>query len=224
VHAWKRLSIATVIVAAAVVTISPRIRFSAGGALVNLGMGLQDDLHAFDLAHEHSITPQQVWQEFAHNNELSSRVRDVLPRSVEHPLVALAVCMDARIDTSELAGDTRRYYYVVRTAGSILEPAEQEMLELAVRNGVKVLVLTRHTDCAAEKAATHPELRSRFPALVNAVDRRDVRLNEFLQRPLIREKVEKGELLIKQLFVDTTNDHLITAAQLNEAVGKITPH
>ena len=28
--------------------------------------------------------------------------------------------MDARIDTSELVGDTRRYYYIVRTAGSAL--------------------------------------------------------------------------------------------------------
>ena len=44
--------------------------------------------------------------------------------------------MDARIYTNELVGDTRRYYYIVRTAGSVLAPPEQEMLELAVLNGV----------------------------------------------------------------------------------------
>ena len=72
--------------------------------------------------------------------------------------------MDARIDTNELLGDTRHYYYIIRTAGSVLSPREEEMLELAVENGVKLVVLTTHSDCAAEKAASEPETRKRYPA------------------------------------------------------------
>ena len=44
------------------------------------------------------------------------------------------------------------------------------MLELAVENGVKLVVLTTHSDCAAEKAASEPETRKRYPALAQAVD------------------------------------------------------
>ncbi len=191
-----------------VMTVSPRTQFVMGGALVNAGFRLQDPLHNFDLE-KPQLTPQEVWAEFKQQNDLSAKVREQFPRSTEHPLVALLVCMDARIDTSELAGDTRRYYYVVRTAGSVLGPEEQEMLELAVLNGVKVLVLTRHTDCAAEQVAADPEKREQFPRLSAAVNERAARVAEFLKRPLIAERIAKGELLVEQLFIDTRSDHLV---------------
>jgi carbonic anhydrase len=187
--------------------ISPRTQFVMGGALVNAGFRLQDSLHAYDFNDEH-LSPAAVWNEFKSQNDLASSVRHAFPRSTEHPVMALLVCMDARIDTSELAGDTRRYYYVVRTAGSVFEEPEQEMLELAVANGVKVLVLTRHSDCAAEKAAADAETSARFPQLTAAVKRRDDRVEEFLRRPLIAEKIAKGELLVKQVFIDTGDDHI----------------
>lgn len=41
---------------------------------------------------------------------------------------------------------------------------EEEMLDLAVANGVKVIVLTRHSDCAAEKVAKDPALREKTQA------------------------------------------------------------
>jgi carbonic anhydrase len=189
---------------------NPRAEFDLGGALVNVGFRLQDHLHAYDFEHEHEITPAEVWTEFERQNELSSSVRNRFPRSTEHPVIAMLVCMDARIDTSELAGDTRRYYYVVRTAGSVLGVQEQEMLELAVQNGVKVIILTRHTDCAAEKAAADPEKRKAYPALTTAVDERDQRVAEFLARPVIADRIAKGELLVKNLTIDTTSDRLIT--------------
>lgn len=189
---------------------SPRGEFYVGGALVNLGFRLQDRLHAFDFEHEGEITPAQVWAEFERQNEASAAVRSRFPRSTEHPVIAMLVCMDARIDTSELAGDTRRYYYVVRTAGSVLDAQEQEMLELAVQNGVKVIVLTRHTDCAAEKAAANPEQRRAYPALTSSIDERDQRLSEFLARPVIVDRIAKGQLLVKNVLIDTRSDHLVT--------------
>jgi carbonic anhydrase len=125
--------------------------------------------------------------------------------------------MDARIDTSELVGDTRRYYYVVRTAGSVLSPAEQEMLELAVINGVKIILLTTHTDCAAEGAAADPELREDFPALIALMDERARRVEEFMARPTIRDAIAAGELQVKHARIDTSTDRLVVEEKHHDA-------
>lgn len=194
-------------VAAAVLAFSPRAQFVAGGALVNAAYRMQDHLHQYDLEHD-DLTPEQVWERFKAQNELASKVRETFPRTVAHPVVALLVCMDARIDTNELVGDTRRDYYIIRTAGSAMGTKEEDMLELAVANGVKLLVLTRHTDCAAEKAAANPESRAKYPALAQAVDERDARIAEFLARPTVAARIKEGKLLVKQLDIDTRTEHL----------------
>jgi carbonic anhydrase len=217
----RGLVVTAVVVVSAVVlevflTVSPRSQFVMGGALVNAGFRLQDPLHAFNFEKPH-LTAQEVWEEFQQQNSLAASVRKHFPRSTEHPMVALLVCMDARIDTSELAGDTRHYYYVIRTAGSVLGDEEQEMLELAVRSGVKVLVLTRHTDCAAEAVAADPVKRAQFPKLSAAVDVRSAHVEAFLARPYIAEQIASGELLVEQLFIDTRTDQLLT----NEAAAAL---
>jgi len=191
------------------VVMSPRAEFMVGGALVNLGYRFQDRLSKFDFEHDESITPDQIWEELERQNELASAMRGLFPRTVRHPVVAILACMDARIDTSELVGDTRRYYYIVRTAGSVLSPAEQEMLELAVLNGVKIILLTTHTDCAAEAAAADPEARERFPAVISLLDERERRIEEFMARPTIRDAVAAGELQVKHARIDTTTDRLV---------------
>lgn len=186
------------------------VQFLLGGAMVNVGYRLQDHLASYDFApeHEHHISPAQVWTEMLSQNELAAGVRSAFPRSARHPLVAMVVCMDARLDTVELTGDTRKYYYVVRTAGSVLDAKEAEMLELAVENGVKLIVLTTHTDCAAERAATSAELRRRFPALTAAVDARQLRVTELLQRPAIASRIAQGQLAVKRMCIDTATELL----------------
>jgi carbonic anhydrase len=193
----------------AALLLSPRFEFMVGGGLVNLGFSLQDRLSRFDFEHDESITPDQIWKELEEQNDLAADVRDIFPRTARHPVVAILACMDARIDTSELVGDTRRYYYVVRTAGSVLSPAEQEMLELAVINGVKIILLTTHTDCAAEGAADDPELREKFPALTALMDERARRVEEFMARPTIRDAIAAGELQVKHARIDTSTDRLV---------------
>lgn len=197
------------VVALGAVMVVPQVEFVLGGALVNLGYRLQDRLGKYDLEHDESIKPDEIWDELIAHNDLAADVRDRFPRTVRHPVVAILACMDARIDTSELVGDTRRYYYIVRTAGSVLAPAEQEMLELAVINGVKVLVLTSHSDCAAEAAASNPDAREKFPALTELMDERVRRVEEFLARPVISEAIESGELQVKLARIDTNTDRLV---------------
>jgi carbonic anhydrase len=197
--------------------LSPRLQFTVGGALVNIGYRLQDHLSDFDFKGDDSITPGEVWAELERQNELAAGVRDLFPRTERHPVVAILACMDARIDTSELVGDTRRYYYVVRTAGSVLSPAEQEMLELAVVNGVQIILLTTHTDCAAEAAAANPELREKFPALTELMDERVRRVEEFMARPTIRDAIAAGKLEVKHARIDTATDRLIVEEQHHDA-------
>jgi hypothetical protein len=205
---WLGLSLVAVALVLSVV-FSPKAQFLVGGAMVNIGFRLQDRFGEYDFKHDESITPEQIWGELMRQNELAAGVRGLFPRSVRHPVVAILACMDARIDTSELVGDTRRYYYVVRTAGSVMSAAEQEMLELAVINGVRVIVLTTHTDCAAEAVASNPEMRGKFPALVSLMDEREASIEQFLARPVIRDAIEKGELEIKYARIDTKTDRLL---------------
>ena len=180
--------------------------------MVNIGYRLQDRLHNFDFEH-HEITPQQVWDELLAQNRLASSVRATWPRSSHHPLVAMVTCMDARLDTTEIAGDTRRYYYVLRLAGSVMSPKEEEMLELAVANGTKVVVFTTHSDCAAEKVASDAARRAEYPHLTQAIGERQARYDEFLGRSNIRRKTERGELLVKWMHIDTASERITPVAQ-----------
>lgn len=189
-----------------------RAQFIAGGALINLGYRMQDHLERYDFEHHHEITPAEILKEIEAQNDLAATVRESFPRTHRHPLVAMVVCMDARIDSSELMGDTRKYYYIIRTAGSVISEREQEMLELAVENGVKAIVLTTHTDCAAERAAKNPEKRARYPALANAVDERPQRFAELLARPAIASRIAAGTLAVKILDIDTHTERLLETA------------
>ncbi len=211
---WIALAAGLALVLAVALLVSPRAEFVMGGAMVDVGYRLQDHLAAYDLgdadAHHH-ITPDAVWHEFLRQNDLAAGVRRVFPRSRYHPVVAMVACMDARIDTNELTGDTRRYYYIIRTAGSIMSEREEEMLELAVANGVELIVLTTHTDCAAERVARAPEQRSHYPHLVEGVAERERRIAEFLARPAIAERIARGELQVRRATIDTANERLVPA-------------
>jgi hypothetical protein len=183
------------------------IEFVMGGAMINVGYRLQDPLASYDFEH-HEVNPQEVWTEFLSQNRLASAVRERWPRSARHPVIAMIICMDGRLDSNEIAGDTRRYYYVLRLAGSVLSPKEEEMLELAVDNGVKVVVFTTHTDCAAEKAAADPAKRAKYPELSRAIDERKMRYEEFLSRPPIKSRIAQGDLIVQWMDLNTANERV----------------
>ena len=207
----RRLLLATFVLIALVllvVAVSGRAEFMLGGAVVNLGLRLQDHLEPYDPSGSLILEPEQIFERLLEQNLAASKVRSYFPSSVRHPLVAMVVCMDARIDTSELVGDTRRYYYVIRTAGSVLGPQEQDMLELAVENGVKLVLLTTHSECAAERVARDPVQRARYPDLARAVDERARRDQELLQRPALATRIARGELLVRHVHIDTANAYM----------------
>ena len=186
-----------------------RTQFIFGGAMVNIGYRLQDHLASFDFEHEHEISPDDVWKEMQKQNALAAAVRETFPRTARHPLVAMVVCMDARLDTNELTGDTRHYYYIIRTAGSALAEKEGDMLELAMENGVELILLSTHSDCAAEKVAASAALRPRYPALAKAVDEREQRISEFLARPAVAARIASGKLAVKLINIDTMTEKML---------------
>lgn len=209
---WKTpiavLAVAVVLGAGVFLRWGSRIEFVVGGALVNLGYRLQDPLEDYDFEHHHP-SAVEVWDEFLTQNKMAASVRTRWPRTARHPVVAMVACMDARLDTNEIAGDTRRYYYILRLAGSVISEVEEEMLELAVSNGVKVVVFTTHSDCAAEKVAKDVLKRATFPNLSKGVDEREAKFREFLKRPMIRDSLEKKELLVKWMDLDTATEQVV---------------
>lgn len=199
------------LVAALALAFSPKSQFVIGGALVNLGFRMQDHLEDFDLEH-HEHRPDQVVHRVLAQNALAASVRKQFPRTSHHPVVAIVVCMDARIDTEELVGDTRKYYYIIRTAGSVLAEKELEMLELAVANGVESILLTTHTDCAAEKVAGDPAMASKYPQLIDAVKHRAEVDKALLARPAIAERIAAGKLSVRFMNIDTATEQLTELA------------
>lgn len=117
--------------------------------------------------------------------------------------------MDARIDTNELVGDTRRYYYVLRLAARRRASARRRCFELAVDNGVEVVVLTTHSECAADRVASDPALRVRYPHLAAGVDEREARRAEFRARPNIAARLRDGTLRVEQVHIDTHSGRLV---------------
>ncbi|MEZ4391109.1 MAG: carbonic anhydrase [Polyangiales bacterium] len=206
---WVGLLAGVSLAALVGLAVSQKAQFVVGGALVDAGYRMQDRLARFDFQHTgHDMSASAVWQEFMRQNDLASGVRGVFPRSSYHPVVAMVACMDARLDTNEVTGDTRRYYYILRTAGSVLSPREEEMLELAVRGGVRLVVFTTHTDCAAERAAGDPAQRALYPQLSAGVDEREARIREFMARPAIAERVRRGELMVRRALIHTETGRL----------------
>lgn len=209
----RRAKIAGVVIAVVVavplaaLALDDRLEFVVGGALIDLGYRLQDPVEVPPHA-----TPEQMWSELRAHNALAADVRSAFPRSIHHPTVAIVVCMDARIDTDEVLGDTRRYYYVLRLAGSIMSEREEEMLELAVANGVELIVLTTHTDCAAERAAADPASRLRYPAIAAGIDERARRRAEFVTRPEIASRIAAGTLRVEEARIDTATGRLVPGA------------
>jgi hypothetical protein len=104
-----------------------KAQFVLGGAMINAGYRLQDhhDEYDFHDGHdEHRITPESVWQEMLQQNRMAASVRSTFPRTPRHPLVAMVVCMDARMPFSNgqclPSGDLREGPHGLRRASLVL--------------------------------------------------------------------------------------------------------
>ena len=181
------------------------IFFLFGGSMISFGILLQAFQRSYNLSHVTvEISPEEVYKEIQLFNKFSSYVKDVLPSYEHHPLVIIILCMDSRISTEELLGDSRDFYYVIRTAGSVIREKEMEMIELAlVEKSVKSVIFTEHSDCAARKVVSNAEKRNLYPSISRALADREREIVKFLERPVVFQKIKNGQLLVKHAMIDT---------------------
>ena len=191
--------------------LNQKASFLIGGAFINIGYFFQDRIHNYNFNSTESddTTLDEILNGFQARNNLASNIRELFPREPFHPLVAIVTCIDSRIDTNDMLGDTRKFYFIIRNAGSIIEEKEEEMLELAVSKGVKLIVFTRHTNCAAESIKSNPIARLDYPFISKSIEMHEANIRRFLNRPKIKSKISEGKLSIRHAVMDTKTKRLI---------------
>lgn len=124
------------------------------------------------------------------------------------PLALVVICMDSRFSLSRLLADARSYlWFKVRNAGSILSEAILDTMELAVvEKGVRLIVYTFHTGCAAEKGCSAKP--GRYQHLEEALGQRADMLEAFMQRPAVAALIEAGHLHVEISLIDTATGRL----------------
>jgi hypothetical protein len=189
--AWGAVGLVVLGAVTAVAT-SDELDFAIGGALIDLGYFASRIRIASAPA-----SPDALWTALLAHNHAAADVRAAFPRTVHHPEVALVVCMDARIDTNELVGDTRRYFYVLRLAGSVMSEREEEMLELAVDNGVRARRAHDPHRVRGRPRRADPRCAPATRAWPSGVDEREARRAEFVARPDIAARLRDGTLRVE---------------------------
>lgn len=182
--------------------------FFTGGGLVSAGHMVQGFVSGFSRA-GHVGTPQELLDTVLIDNNTASHVERALSGPRRKPEVLAVMCMDPRLNSEVILGDSRGYYDVVRLPGSVLSDEMIEAIELAVEeHAVELVLFTTHTDCAMEKVAASHEAH-RFPGLSNLVHKREEKFEELLRRPAIAERVKSGKLLVKRFKIDTATGSLL---------------
>jgi len=182
--------------------------FFTGGGLVSAGHMVQGLVSGFSRA-GHVGTPQELLETVLIDNKTASHVERAVAGPNRKPEVIAVMCMDPRLNSEVILGDSRGYYDVVRLPGSVLSDEMIEAIELAVEeHAVELVLFTTHTDCAMEKVASGHEAH-RFPGLSNLVHKREEKFEELMRRPAIAERVKSGKLLVKRFKIDTATGHLL---------------
>ncbi|MCC6588318.1 MAG: hypothetical protein IT168_16620 [Bryobacterales bacterium] len=186
--------------------------FFTGGGLVSAGHMVQGFVGGFSRSGEVG-TPDDLLKTVLIDNESASRVERVVSGPRRKPEVLAVMCMDPRLNSEVVLGDSRGYYDVVRLPGSVLSGEMIEAIELGVKeHQVELVLFTTHTDCAMEKVA-HSEAAEHFPALSNAVHKREEMFQALMSRPLIAQRVKEGKLLVKRFRIETPTGKLLPEEQ-----------
>ncbi len=203
------LALGTVVLIVFVALCWRPLMFVGGGGMVSIGHLMQETVSGWRYGGGSSATPQQVLDGILDANDKAAWWREHIPGYVRKPQALVVMCIDPRLDARVVLGDTRDYYDVLRVPGSVLSEQNIEAIELGVKeHEVKVVLFTRHTDCAMEKVAC-TEASHHFPALSDAVHERDEMFEQLLARPIIAERVAAGQLLVRCYTIDTETDRLV---------------
>ena len=182
--------------------------FFTGGGLVSAGHMVQGFVSGFSRA-GHVGTPQELLETLLIDNKSASHLHRALSGPSRKPEVIAVMCMDPRLNSEVILGDSRGYYDVVRLPGSVLSDEMIEAIVLAVEeHGVELVLFTTHTDCAMEKVASSHEA-NRFPGLSNLIHTREEKFEQLMKRPAIQERVKSGKLLVTRFRINTATGDLM---------------
>jgi len=122
-----------------------------------------------------------------------------------HPNMLVVICMDPRISSRDLFLDHRDGMIdTLRLPGSAPTKAALETARLAIEaHHVKLVLWTRHTDCAMERVANDPAISSRYPELRDAVRNYAGILRDFLNSAPIASRCRSGDLQFHFGIIDT---------------------
>lgn len=205
----RGLIFASIVLIGAIVVFWRPILFLGGGGLISVGHVMQEMVSGGRYSDVDHATPEEVLANILDANQKAAWVRERVPGKVRQPQALIVMCVDPRLDARVVLGDSRDYYDVLRIPGSILSEEAIEAVELGVeKHVVKVVLITRHTDCAAEKVAASQDA-DHFPALSDAVRSREAMFDELLARPIIAKRIASGDLIVRRFMIDTETDRLI---------------
>lgn len=194
-------------------------RFYVGAALIEVGYLFQHISYGAPLsAQEGAHTPDEVMTSLDERNSWSAgfrklwRVMDEIGHRDAPPLAGVIVaCMDYRLDTDQILGNSRGEFYVIRKPGAALTNETIEEIFVALHRNPSIILVTTHSDCAMEKLAHTQEGPEKFPNLTAGVLNFKQRLAELQAMPEIQKRVAAGSLKIIMRHIDTQTERLVAA-------------
>jgi hypothetical protein len=89
-----------------------------------------------------------------------------------------------------------------------------EALRLTVRNGVRLVMLGDHDDCAAKDATESPAGQDALPEIAHELTRMPERYRALVEHPEIRRAIEDGRLLVVRVKHHTDTQRLDVLGEL----------
>ena len=195
-----------------------RIAFAFGGQLVFWGRAMMDGETNF-VSGCSEYTPCDLLEVIYERNQLVVRRG---PSKIRVPVGLVITCMDPRIDTSAILGDSRGYFDRVQIPGAVLSAEVMETVRLAVTaHGVKFVMVLSHTDCAMEKIVCSEDADS-YPELRSNVLKRDQSFATLCSQKYVTERVRRDELVVVKALLHTNTWEIEELARFAGPECKIT--
>lgn len=188
------------------------------GGLANLAMVVEGLGAAVAGRARSGRSPHELLGEVERWNRLESRAARLRRPWMRHPVapdVALVRCMDARFSGRETMGGLLGWCFDLGTPAGISPPLVLAGLEVAVLvRGVRLVIFSEHSDCAAKRTAADPAWGERAAALADEIARMGKRRQEFVERPAIATRIRAGELVVVAGWHDEETQRLVDLREL----------
>jgi carbonic anhydrase len=191
----------------ALTLLNRKIAYYVGGFLLHTGYFIQDSTESFhhQLNDSDPVHPNEIYKTVIAQNILQAKAWKATPALKDRkPKALIIMCIDPRLNSSRILGDTRGYYDVIRIPGSVITEEVAEAVELAVtKHETKLVMVITHTDCAMEHLAASDEGKHHYPLLAEGINNHAKRMQSLSHRPAILDRLQKQQLWVIEKRLDT---------------------